>query len=495
MSAHILDQEQSERLLAVWERIATETEVARVIEIVTDTARDLTQAERAVMALIEGQKLVFVSGTGAGDPEKGARVRVDLGMGIPGKVAQDGVARRVRDGKYSSPVSSVNPFGRSEMHMKSMVCVAMLFQGQPIGVIQVLNKPGGANFTAADEYALQLLANQGAVGIERLRLHENAVKESQRIHGIFEALTDGIMVVDPQGNPLLYNKAVEDMFFPGGTQNFALTTYLSSVIQGEASTGSSEVVLFKPHNLILSNRYVMLHDRHGKPSEVVISIRNISDQRAIDRRFSQFYAIMLHKSDAIVSRALRTRDSRQRRRLLRRQKRFLGNLLFLTELKSGPLRIEKENCDILGLYEAARRKLAAPLGRRKIRLADDSLISHGPLAGRFDRHRILQVFFLLLQRGRLAMKEGGEIRLSLETTGGKALFAIAFTGAGVGEAINPGSLDWNRQVDRIITGESSTLDLDLSFIGHIVSAHKGTIGIQVDGPDCSRVVLALPLEL
>ncbi len=494
MSGHILSQEQSQVLLATLERIATETEVARIIDIVTLTARDLVRAERAVMALVEGQKLAFVGGSGE-EAARAARVRVDLGTGVPGKVAQDGIARSVHDGKYTSPVSSANPFGRPEMPMKAMLCVAMLFQGRPVGVIQVINKVGGGNFTPVDEYALQLLANQGAAGIERLRLHENAVKESQRIHGIFEALTDGIMVVDPQGNPLLYNKAVEEMFFPGGKQNFALTTYLSSVIQGESPVGSSEVVLFKPHNLILSNRYVILKDRHGHPSEVVISIRNTSDQRALDRRFSQFYAIMLHKADAVVARAVRARDSRLRQRLLQRQKTILRNLLFLTELKSGPLRIEKENCDLLALYDTVRRKLSRRLARRKVRLVDAPLVEHGPLAGRFDRRRMVQVFFLLLSRGLSVLSGGGEICLNLNSSQGQARFEIGFAGAGVGEVICPEALDWNRQVDLIIAGEKASLDLDLSFIGHIVSAHKGCLAIQLDRPDRARVTLALPLEL
>ncbi|RCK78536.1 MAG: multi-sensor signal transduction histidine kinase [Candidatus Ozemobacter sibiricus] len=494
MTGSILSPEQCDILLATWEKIASETEVARIIEIVSHTARDLTRAERTVLALIEGNKLAFVGGSGM-ETARTAMVRIDLGTGIPGKVAQDGLARSIRDGKYCSPVSAANPFGRPELPMKSMVCVAMRFQGQPIGVIQVINKAGGGNFTPADEYALQLLANQGAAAIERLRLHENAVKESQRIHGIFEALTDGIMVVDPQGNPLLYNKAVEEMFFPGGKQNYALTTYLSSVIQGESPVGSSEVVLFKPHNLILSNRYVILKDRHGQPSEVVISIRNTSDQRALDRRFSQFYAIMLHKSDAIVARAVRARDPRQRRRLLQRQKAILRNLLFLTELRSGPLRIEKENCDLLSLYDIVRRKLARRLARRRVRLVDAPLVAHGPQAGRFDRRRMMQVFYLLITRGWSVLKEGGEIWLDLDSSDGRARFEIGFAGAGVGEVICPEALDWNRQVDLIIAGEKASLDLDLSFIGHIVAAHKGSLAIEVDRPDRARVALALPLEL
>lgn len=494
MNKFCLTQTQAENLLVIWEKIAAESEIPRVIEVVVNNAQEITRSERALVALIEGQKLAFVAGAGE-DPEKVQRLRMNLGVGIPGKVAVDGVPRRIQDGQYRSPVSGVSTFARTDLPTKAMLCVPMLFQGQTIGVIQVINKVGGTAFTPEDEYALQILANQCAVGIERMRLHESAIKESQRIHGIFEALTDGIMVVDPAGNPLLYNKAVEEMFFPGGSQNYALTTYLSSIIQGASETGSSEVVLFKPHNLILSNRYVLLKDRRGNPSEFVISVRNIADQRAIDRRFSQFYAIMLHRSNGIVSKAVGTKDSRLRRRLLKRQKEILGNLLFLTELKSGPLRIEKENCDLISLYQKARKRCDKRLGRRKIAVHDASVIGFGPQAGRYDSKRIYQVFNLLLNKGWQVLPAGSEMRVEVAAEAGKVGFELTYVGSGAEEAINKDSLDWNLQVDRIIAGEVKSLNLDLPFIGHIVHAHRGTISVATDSPGTSRVSLKLPLEL
>jgi len=494
MAKYCLTQPQAEGLLQIWEEIAAETEVQKVIGIVVQNAKEICSAEKAVLALIEGEKLCFVGGTGE-DPNLVGRLRVDLGVGIPGKVAKDGLVRRVENGIYRSPVSGVAPFSHPKEPIRSTLCVPMLFQGEPTGVIQVINKADDGAFSAEDECALQLLANQGAAGIARMRLHESALKESQRIRGIFEALTDGIMVVDPAGNPLQYNKAVEEMFFPGNAPNFALTTYLSQIVQSGSLAGSSEVVLFKPHNLILSNRFVQIRDRQGKLLEVVISIRNITDQRAVDRRFSQFYAIMLHKSKAVVTHALKARKSIQHRKLLRRQSEILRNLLFLTELKSGPLRIEKENCDILGLYKTARKRLAPRLKRKGISLVDAPFDLEGPQGGRFDRQRILQVFHLLLRKGLRMPPPSGEIWLGQESIPGKIRLNIGFAGKRISEDINPESLDWNRQVDAIIAGDVKSLNLDLSFIGHIVRAHKGSIEVNVENPQRVNVAITLPLEV
>ncbi len=487
-----LSSEAANILLQAWSEIAGETDLDKVFRAVTLSAKHLTNSNQASLALIEGEKLHFVYATSQG--EAVPRLRISIGKGIPGKVALDGLPRQIKQGRYCSPVSHAGNEAQQSFKNKSMLCVPMIFQQRPVGTIQVFDKIGSDEFSEHDSTALQMLANHAATTVELLKLYERHLHESRRITGIFEALTDGIMLVDNAGNPITYNKAVEEMFFPDGQQNFALTTYLSSIIRAGDDSGRSEVALFKPHNLFLSNRFVALRDAAGNPSEFVISIRNITDQRNLDRRFSQFYALMLHKSQRVVNRAYKKSKLGAMRRGLRRQKAILRNLIALTELKSGPLRIEKESCNLNEIYSRTRDWALPRLSRRKITLKDDEILASSPTGGRFDRPRVTRMFRSLLGKGIFALAKGGEICVVSNHGPEGVRFEVLYTGPGVTTNINPQCLDWNLQVDRIISGESTTLDLDLAFTGHIANAHKGSIQIATSGDNEARVTIALPLE-
>jgi len=369
----------------------------------------------------------------------------------------------------------------------------MRLQGNPLGVIQVFNKKPAPEFAPEDEDRLQMFADQAAMAIERLRLNERLQAENRRIRGIFEALTDGIMVVDPEGNPLLYNKAIEDLFFPRGKQNYSLTTYLSTLVKRGTTQAQAEVVLFKPHEVVLSNRLVVIRDPSGTPSEVVVSIRNITDQRALDRRFSQFFAIMLRKADRMLRRSRRLKG-RKLRLQLERIIKLSRNFVFLTELRSGPLRIEKESCQFVELYKKVRTRFLGTFRKAGIDFRDEECLLAGPCRVRAQIPLLKEVFLTLFTKARRTLGKGGTIQSVIRHDAGRVFFTATLSGQGIREAINPECLDWNLQVDRILKGESKILDLELAFSGHIIQAHKGRVDICETGEHAVMIQFDLPLD-
>lgn len=487
-----MSSESREILLSAWNILSAENSLERVLEVVCQTSRALSRATWVTIALIEGNRLQYVHADGI--PSTTIKsMRHDLGVGIPGKVAESGVSKRVR--LSDSPVNQ-----RSEQDSafpptpRCVLCVPMRFQGKVIGTLQAFNKRDSDDFTQDEETDLQTFADQAAMAVERFRLNEQLLAESRRIRGLFEALTDGIMVVDPQGSPLMYNKAVEELFFPNGQQNYSLTTYLSTLIKRGTSQGTAEVVLFKPHGVVLSNRYVVLRDSKGQPTEVVVSIRNVTDQRALDRRFSQFYAIMLRKANLLLSRALKAKKSERRRRLMRRQAKLSRNLVFLTELKSGPLRIEKEPGNLVEIYKRIRNRNLRRLEKLSITLKDDGFRNGPAIPVRVQTDLFKQVFSALFVKSRHALSKGGEVTIEGQAKDGRARIAVTLSGIGVQEQFNPETLDWNFQVDKIIAGDSKILDLELAFLKHILQAHKGNVTIDEPTENLAVVHLDLPLD-
>lgn len=94
-------------------------------------------------------------------------LQVPLGKGISGMVAKTGKALRIGDVRKSPDYISANPEIISEL------CVPIKSQQHVLGVINLESKEKDA-FTEDDERLLQTIASQLAVGIENVRLFEEA---------------------------------------------------------------------------------------------------------------------------------------------------------------------------------------------------------------------------------------------------------------------------------------------------------------------------------
>ncbi|HLB49265.1 MAG TPA: GAF domain-containing protein [Anaerolineales bacterium] len=101
------------------------------------------------------------------NPEAGPGLVLKYGEGIVGRVAQSGKPLIVDD-------SHIQPNDGT-----ARLAVPMIWQGRVIGVIDVVDEGERRHFTTADEELLTLFANQAAIAIENVRLHE-AVK-TQRV--------------------------------------------------------------------------------------------------------------------------------------------------------------------------------------------------------------------------------------------------------------------------------------------------------------------------
>lgn len=101
--------------------------------------------------------------------ERVKEVRLKLGEGIAGWVAQTGEPVIVRDThkdcRFSGGVDAISGF-----ETRSILCVPMTYGKKLIGVIQVLNKKGAVCFDESDLEMLTILSNQIAIALENARL-------------------------------------------------------------------------------------------------------------------------------------------------------------------------------------------------------------------------------------------------------------------------------------------------------------------------------------
>jgi len=181
--------------------------------------------EAASLLLVdkEHQQLQFEIALGP----KGRQVQdftVPLGHGIAGVVAQSGQSLIVndawRDPRHAQEISSAIDF-----KPRNILCVPMRLHGEVIGVIEVMNKRDGGEFTQQDEYLLTTIAAQAALLLENAQLiselqrrvdfanaelreaYRQLESEKAKVETLIDQMASPVVATDAENNIVLFNDA------------------------------------------------------------------------------------------------------------------------------------------------------------------------------------------------------------------------------------------------------------------------------------------------
>ncbi|MFW6198070.1 MAG: GAF domain-containing protein, partial [Myxococcota bacterium] len=147
-------------------------DLEELLALVLARVSEVVDADRSTLYLLDEETGELWSTMGEGDREH--EIRVPVGSGLAGWVAQTGQPLRVRDA-YQDVRFDAEWDRRIGYRTRSTVCAPMKNQhGRTIGVIQALNKRSG-EFTAEDEALLSALATQAAVSVENSKLFLSVV--------------------------------------------------------------------------------------------------------------------------------------------------------------------------------------------------------------------------------------------------------------------------------------------------------------------------------
>jgi signal transduction histidine kinase len=168
---------ESESLRKVTTALLHQPELGGVLEIVCIEAQQLTGAQGSAVLLLDAdrQRLRAVRHSGLGWPDID---KLPVEGSFAGVVVRDGRARLTNDpGKEQQ-------YYPAATDLSALLVAPLLVNGVSIGVLDVLNKPGG--FTEDDLRTIGLFADQAAIAIENARLRGQAeqfavLEERQRL--------------------------------------------------------------------------------------------------------------------------------------------------------------------------------------------------------------------------------------------------------------------------------------------------------------------------
>ncbi|MCU0573415.1 MAG: GAF domain-containing protein [Syntrophobacteraceae bacterium] len=133
--------------------------------------QELLDAEASSIFQLDAEKGELYFRLALGDAAERVReVRLGMGQGIAGWVARTRrpliIPDTSKDPRFNAEVDVHSGF-----RTRSILCVPMIYRGRLTGVLQVLNKRSGREFTRDDLEILTVLSNQIATAIENARLY------------------------------------------------------------------------------------------------------------------------------------------------------------------------------------------------------------------------------------------------------------------------------------------------------------------------------------
>lgn len=174
-----------EALRQVGMAIGASEDIDDLLALIVNTTTDVLDAERATLYLMKDGKLVSRIKQG----EELREIIVEIGQGIAGHVAKTGRPVRVKDA-YKDKRFDRKWDEKSGFRTRSIMAVPIRNHGgKTTGVLQVLNKRGGASFTPYDTEMLQALANQAAVSVDKDALFQRLRRSLNDLEILYELET------------------------------------------------------------------------------------------------------------------------------------------------------------------------------------------------------------------------------------------------------------------------------------------------------------------
>ncbi|MCC4603620.1 PAS domain S-box protein [Xanthomonas campestris pv. parthenii] len=181
-------------------------------------------------------------------------------------------------------------------------------------------------------------------------------------------------------------------------------------------------------------------------------------------------------------------------RSARAQTQIIDDLLDMSAILSGKIRLQAEHFDIAGLARSTVDLMQPAALARNIALELDAPIG-SELWFFGDAGRLQQVLTNLLSNALKFTAPGGTVRVGLDVEDGRLRLCVQDTGIGIAAAFLPHVFDRFRQADAGTTRRVGGLGLGLSISRQLVDLHGGSLGASSAGEGRgSLFTIVLPFQ-
>jgi signal transduction histidine kinase/FixJ family two-component response regulator len=163
----------------------------------------------------------------------------------------------------------------------------------------------------------------------------------------------------------------------------------------------------------------------------------------------------------------------------RSQTQLIDDLLDVSRIISGKLRIETQPVDMSAVIEAAISVVLPAADAKSIQLRYRHRPMVRPVSG--DPARLQQVIWNLLSNAVKFTPKGGRVDITLKQLETQTIVIVQDNGKGIGPELLPHVFDRFRQGDSSTTRAYGGLGLGLGIVRHLVELHGGAVSAESEG--------------
>ncbi|MBI5478007.1 MAG: response regulator [Deltaproteobacteria bacterium] len=406
--------------------------------------------------------------------------------------------------------------GASALTVRSATHVPLMVDGKPVGLVYLASGEVDA-FPADDQKLLYILANQTSDAVRRLA--QRIEEERRKMALMVESMADGVVMTDESNEVYLINPSARRLL--GIEATVEVTTrflkerlgfYPFDLVRGWELSGAETLrEEIKVGERILHSILSPVIDPDGKLVGVVVVLRDITEQKELERQKDEFVSIVSHE--------LRTPLTSIAGSLDIVLKAYAGGL---TDKQRRYLEMARESCsklnmivdDLLDVTKFERGKLSMRMGAVRLdALVFDAVEKYRPAAEEkkvqltyhaerpsitlvADADRLMQVLGNLLSNA-IKFTPPEEGRIDVEVFGPNITdrhvgVSVWNNGESIPESAQERVFDKFEQVRSEGTRHIGGTGLGLAISRGIVEAHGGRIWVEQTGGQGTKFVFTLP---
>ncbi len=161
------------------------------------------------------------------------------------------------------------------------------------------------------------------------------------------------------------------------------------------------------------------------------------------------------------------------------QSQLVSDLLDVSRIISGKLRLDVRTVDLIYIVNAAIDSIRPAADAKGIRLQTILDPAAGPISG--DADRLQQIVWNLLTNAVKFTPKGGNIQVKVQRSDSHVEVVVSDSGVGISKEFLPFVFDRFRQADASTTRIHGGLGLGLSIVRQLVDLHGGSVGVESEG--------------
>ena len=176
----------------------------------------------------------------------------------------------------------------------------------------------------------------------------------------------------------------------------------------------------------------------------------------------------------------------------RSQQQLIGDILEVSQIIRGQLRLDMQMLDLVEVVRAAMESANPTATARRQQLK--AALPAAPVLVHGDRERLQQIFWNLLSNAMKYTPRGGRIDVEIVADAHDVFVSVRDSGVGIVPDVLPHIFERFRQGETGPTREYGGLGLGLAIVRHLTEAHGGTVRAQSAGVgQGATFTVALPL--